>query len=122
MAQIDVSDILSDPDFIDPITLVDRKPAINNFGENTLCEFSFNSFGSVQPISGKALQRLPEFLRVANLRSFWFKGNIVASEPGKYSAILVFKGQRFQVQHVFDWTNWGQGWCEGACIAEVPAP
>jgi hypothetical protein len=68
------------------------------------------------------LQRLPEALRVANLRSFWVRGKIVATEPGKYSDILVFEGQRFQVQTIFDWTNWGAGWCEGTCVAEVPAP
>lgn len=122
MANIDVTELLTDPDFVDPMVLIDRKPAINSFGENTLTEFSINGFGSIQPATGKVLQRLPEFLRVSNLRSFWFKGTITASSPGKYSAILVFKGLRFQVQTVFDYTNWGQGWVEGLCIAEVPAP
>lgn len=122
MANIDVADLLSDPDFVDPMSLVDRKPAIDNFGQNTLTEFRVNAFGSIQPASGKVIQRLPEFMRVANIRSFWFKGEIIASSPGKYSSVLIFKGLRYQVQTVFDWTNWGQGWTEGTCIAEVPAP
>lgn len=122
MAQIDITGLLSDPDFVDHISLVSRKPSVNSFGENTLKETKLDSIGSVQPASGKVLQRLPEALRVANVSSFWFKGQIVVSEPGKYTDILIFKGTRYQVQSVMDWANWGQGWCEGLCIAEVPSP
>ncbi len=121
MAQIDVTDILSDPDFVDKIALVTRVPSVNSYGENILNESKLDTIGSVQPASGRAINRLPEALRVANISSFWFKGKIVASEPGKYSSILVFKGQRYQVQTVQDWSNWGSGWCEGTCVAEVPA-
>lgn len=122
MSRIDVSELMLDPDFVGPISLISRVPSINSLGENTLSEAILESVGSVQPASGKAIQRLPEALRVANVSSFWFKGKIITSEPGKYSDVLVFAGQRFQVQMVLDWTNWGAGWCEGLCIAEVPAP
>lgn len=121
MAQIDVTELMSDPDFVDKICLVTRVPSINNFGENILKETTFDTYGSVQPATGKVLSRLPEELRVANLSSFWFKGTITASSPGKYSSVLVFKGMRFQVQTVNDWSNFGQGYCEGTCVAEVPA-
>lgn len=121
MARIDVTELLTDPDFVGPLQLIDRRPRVNSRGENLLEEKTINSIGSVQPASGRALQRLPEALRLANVSSFWFKGTIVASAPGKYSSILVFQGQRYQVQTVLDWTNWGAGWCEGTCVAEVPA-
>lgn len=121
MAQIDVTEVLSDPDFIDPIALIDRKPSVNSFGENVLTESKLVTVGSVQPASGRAIQRLPEALRVANMSSFWFKGTIVASAPNKYTSQLVFHGQRYNVVTVFDWTNWGSGWCEGLCVAEVPS-
>ncbi len=121
MANVNVVELLNDPDFIDPIQLVDRRPRINNLGENILTEITENSFGSVQPASGRAIQRLPELLRVANMSSFWFKGTIVASAPGKYASVLIFKKTRYQIITVFDWTNWGEGWCEGLAVAEVPS-
>lgn len=122
MAQVDVSDLLHDPDFVDEIQLVDRKSSANLLGENVLQEVCIKSVGSVQPASGKAINRLPEALRVANLMSFWFQGVITAAAPGKYTAQLVFKGQRFQVQTVMDWSSWGAGWCEGTCVAQEIAP
>lgn len=121
MAQIDVSSLLVDPDFVDRIVNIRRTPAINSLGENTVSEMKIDTWGSVQPASGRAVQRLPEALRVANVSSFWFKGEIVASGPGEYTSVLAFRGRRYQVQYVFDWTNWGEGWCEGTCIAELPS-
>lgn len=121
MAQINVAELLSDPDFIDNIQVVTRVPRINSLGENSIEESILNTVGSVQPATGKAIQRLPEALRVADMSSFWFKGTIVASAPGLYTSILVFKSIRFQVKNVFDWSNWGTGWSEGLCVAERPA-
>ena len=122
MARIDVSELLHDPDFVDKIQLITRVPRVDSLGENKITENCVDSIGSVQPASGKTIQRLPDALRVGNISSFWFQGKIETSAPGKYSSILVFKGQRFQVQTVMDWTDFGAGWSEGTCVAEVPAP
>lgn len=121
MAQIDVSELLLDPDFVDKMTVITRTPFVNSKGENSVKDCPLIGVGSVQPASGKTIFKLPEEFRVANVSSFWFKGAIIATAPGKYSSIIEFKGQRYQVQVVFDWSNWGQGWTEGTCVAEVPA-
>ena len=121
MAQLDVSELMTDPDFVDPVQLINRKPAVNNFGEATFVEEVENTHGSVQPASYRTVQKLPEAMRVANVCSFWIKGTIIASEPGKYASLLVFRGVRYQVQTVADWSNFGQGYTEGTCVAERPA-
>lgn len=121
MAQIDVSELMTDHDFVDKMVQIKRVPAIDLYGENTLTETPIQTVGSIQPASNKVIQRLSENLRVANLRSFWIKGDITATAPGKYSDILVFRGSRFQVQTVEDWSNFGAGYTEGTCVAEVPA-
>lgn len=120
MGQIDVTELLLDPDFVDPVVLTHRKPLVDNFGQNTLTEQSFQTVGSVQPISGKTLARLPEALRIANVMSFWIQGTIVSDGNCQYPDVISFKGVRFAVQMVFDWTNWGAGWCEGTCVREKP--
>lgn len=121
MGQIDVSELLADPDFVDNLTLIHRAPLVDSFGQNQLTERSEPTVGSVQPASGKTIQRLPEALRVANVSSFWIKGKIVSDGSCQYPDIIYFKGERFAVQVVFDWTNWGEGWCEGTCVREKPA-
>ncbi len=120
MAQIDVSDLLADPDFVDPMNIIHRKSTVNEYGENVLCESGLSTWGSIQPASGKTLQRIPEAFRVASVMSFWVRGQIVSDAKCQYPDILVFNGQRYQVQVIFDWTNWGSGWCEGTCVRERP--
>lgn len=121
MSRIDVSELMTDPDFIDKVQLVSRVSQVNSLGENLVSESTVNTVGCVQPASGKALTRLPQALRLTNVSSFWLKAPIIASEPGKYSSILVFKGRRYQVQTVMDWSSWGAGWTEGTCVAEAPS-
>lgn len=118
---VDVSQLLLDPDFVDPVIHIARIPQVNSKGQNILTSQEIKTVGCVQPASGRTINRLPEALRVANVSEFWLKGLIAASQPGKYPDVLVFNGFRYQVQMVFDWTQWGGGWCEGACIAQVPA-
>jgi hypothetical protein len=121
MGSIDVTDLLTDPDFVNPVILITRVPFVNSLGENTVKETSLNTVGSVQPASGRVIQRLPEAMRVANMSSFWVKAEIIANDSGKYSSILVFNGKRYQVQTVFDWQNYGPGYSEGLCVQELPA-
>lgn len=121
MGLIDVSELLTDPDFVSPITLVRRTPTVNDRGENILAEVGVPTIGSVQPASGKTLQRLPEALRVADVSSFWVKGKIIADGRSKYPDVICFGGSRYAVQTVLDWTNWGDGWCEGTCVREKPS-
>jgi hypothetical protein len=122
VALVDVTELLGDPDFVGPIRQISRQYRVDSFGKNVLTECPHDTVGSVQPISPADLQRLPEQLRVGNLMTFFMKGTITASSPGKYTDVLMYRGLRFQVLTVNDWSAWGAGWCEGACVAEVPAP
>mgnify|MGYP003425401811 CR=1 FL=1 len=121
MAQIDVSELMTDPDFVDKIQVITRTPAVNSLGENFIREVTTDSVGSVQPADYKTMKRLPEALQNENVSSFWVKGQILTTEDCKYPSILVFRKKRYQIERVADWSNFGAGYCEGICIAEKPA-
>lgn len=122
MALIDTSFLLTDPDFVDPITVIRRRTTINEYGENVLIETSFQTLGSVQAPTGNLLQRLPDAFRMANVSAFWIKGTIQADGTNsRYPDLLVFRGKRYAVQQIFDWMNFGEGYSEGICIVEVPS-
>lgn len=123
MAELGVSELMTDPDFVDEMTLVTARALVNSLGENMVKENMVISCGSVQPASGRTINRIPQALRVANVSSFWFKGVIEVGQEGAclYPSLLIFRGQRYRVQVVFDWSNWGEGYCEGTCVAENPA-
>ena len=119
MANIDVTQLFTDPDFCDPMKVITRVATVTSKGENLIKETSTLGVGSIQPIDGKALKRLPQSMQVEDLRSFWTNGQIADTEGCEYPSILVFQGRRYIVKHVFPWSNWGQGWTEGVCVAEA---
>lgn len=121
MAQVDVTELLTDPDFVDEIKLVKRMSTVNAAGENVVTDQTFCSLGSVQSATGKTIQRLPEDMRVRDVRTFIVKGTITTDANGRYSDIIIFRGLRFTIITVNDWTNFGAGWCRGICVREVPA-
>lgn len=121
MSLVDVTEVLSDPDFVQPITVVRRIPCVDAYGQNQLQEQPTCTVGSVQPVSGKTLSRLPEALRVANVQSFWVKQSIVLDNRWTYPDLLVKNGIKFAVQMVFNWSDWGAGWSEGVCVMEKPS-
>ncbi len=121
MALVDVTELLVDPDFVDAMQVITRFPAVSSLGENFMKEVVRNSVGSIQSASGRDVRKLPEAMQQENVSTFWFKGEIIASATCKYSSVLVFKGTRYQVRHVNDWSNWGAGWTEGLCVAERPS-
>jgi hypothetical protein len=122
MANIDVSELMSDPDFVDQIQVITRTPYVDYLGQNKIQSMLSNTVGSVQPADVATIQKLPDAMRVENLYSFWVKMELVTSDPGKYSSILVFRGRRYQVKTVANWSNFGEGFSEGVCVVEQHAP
>ncbi len=122
MAQISVSELLLDPDFVDVMSLIHRTFTIDSYGQNVLTETTVTTYGSVQPASYRQIQRLPEALRAADIRSFFIKAEILCDGTTQYPDIISFGGYRYQVQSVAPWLNWGEGWNEGLCVREKPAP
>lgn len=121
MALIDTTDLLVDPDFVNALSLIHRTPTVDNYGQLQLSSVTVNTIGSVQPITGKALQRVPESLRVADVRSFWIRGDIIADGSSQYPDLISYGGQSYAIQITFPWTNWGAGWTEGVCVRQVPS-
>jgi len=121
MAFIDVSELLLDPDFIDPVQVIHRSTSIDQYGSNVITEVCFPTVASVQPTTGRDLERLPEALRVKDVRTFYLKADLVADGDGRYPYVIVYRSQRYQVINTKPWLNWGQGWNEGLCVREKPS-
>jgi len=121
MALIDVSDLLLDPDFVNQVSLVHRTSTVGTNGKNTLVENTVQTIGSVQPAPAKDIQRLPDALRMSDVRKFWIKAEILADGSSQYPDIIVFQGKRFQVINTEPWLNYGAGWNAGLCVWEKPA-
>ncbi len=118
---IDVSDILLDTDFVSNLNLIHRTEVVNSYGKTELTEDLVQTVGSVQPLPQKDIMRLPEAMRIKDVRGFWIKAPILSDGTAQYPDIISFGGKRFEVISVEPWLNWGGGWNKGICVQAEPA-
>lgn len=120
MGQIDVSELLVDPDFVEqtPVTVISRTSTVNNRGRNELAEVSRNVIAVVQPASGNTLKRLPDGAQLSRWCTVYTQQTLKEGGEGGYPDIVVWKGRRYQVQLVADYSNWGAGWTRADCELE----
>lgn len=107
MARIDVSELMVDPDFVNSFTLVRRTPSINNFGENSFVETLVPSIGSIQSPGKETLNRLPEGVKLTNVKTVYTKAILTANQDQ-----IEWEGQRYNIYSVLPWGNFGNGWYE----------
>lgn len=121
MALVDVSELLLDPDFVNSISLIHRTVIVSSQGKAQISETTVTTIGSVQPAPVKDIQRLPESLRISDIRKFWIKAEILSDGSSQYPDIIVYQGKRFQVINTETWLNYGLGWNAGLCVWEKPS-
>lgn len=119
MALIDVSELLTDPDFTNTVTLIRRASSINAYGENTMTETSSSITAIVQGANTETLERVPEGARLSDLIDVYYKGQLHAESPSGYADVVVWGGKRYQVfQVVEDFMNFGAGFTKAVCKLE----
>ena len=67
MALIDVSELLTDPDFTNTVTLIRRASTVNTYGENVMTETQSTITAVVQGANTESLERVPEGARLSDL-------------------------------------------------------
>lgn len=119
MAKIDVSFLLTDPDFTDQVTLIKRAVSFNQWGEQVITETTSTITAVVQGPSTEILQRFPNAAQLTDAIAVWFKGQLTAQNPGGYADVIIWSGKRYQVKEVSeDFMNWGQGFTMALCDLE----
>lgn len=120
MALIDVSFLMTDPDFVDSVTLIQRSVNVNGYGENVMTETSSTIIASMQGVGTEMLDKLPEGARLSDSIYAYSKTPLSAERPGGYADIVVWQGKRYQVREVLeDMTNFGGGFTKAICILEA---
>ena len=107
MANLDVSFLLSDPDFVDNFTVVRRTQTVNAYGETQISEVASVVVGSVQPASPDDMQRLPDSAQRRDAVTV-YSGITLSADA--YPDVVVWKGKRYQVRDSEDFGNYGDGY------------
>lgn len=114
MANADVSELMLDPDFVDPIEVLRNGVSVGTDGlERITSPTSFNEVvGSVQPAAGKDLAQLPEAERVEGTLSIWTSFRLTERTETTQADIVLWQGQHHRVVKILSWSHYGTGYCQ----------
>ena len=109
MAELDVTEILSDPDLVDDIIVIRSVRSVGMNGIVTDTPGTFFTFGSLQPTPASTLRMLPESVRI--------NGFITVVSPFRFVPLtdttapdqVIWHNKTYRCRSCEDWTDWGLG-------------
>lgn len=119
MAFLDVSEVIRDPLFTSPVTLIHRIESYDENGNPVWTDGDRTEVMAVVTSDMKTLERLPDSLRREGTIMVRF---MVADAPEGFQAKgydgLIWRGKRFVVKDTADYSQFGEGFLRMTCWPE----
>lgn len=123
MATLDISELLDDPEFCDPLTYDRRTQAVGANGRASFATVAGTQMiGSVQPGGEYALKRGMDAAQPGEWIVIYTATILLPHNEatGVYGDVVNWKGRRYQVRMSDDWQQFGAGYSKA--LAElIPA-
>lgn len=118
MALLDVSEVIEDPMFTSPVTLIRLEEGTDEVGNPTWTDGETASLDAVVTADQKMIERLPEALQRSGTILVRFCADRIPDGYGSgYDAVL-WRGKRFIVKDCADYTQFGRGFLRLTCWPE----
>ncbi|MCL8000203.1 hypothetical protein M8994_18390 [Brucella sp. 21LCYQ03] len=115
MPLLDVSDILSDPDFADEI-IITRTTVTVERGRTKKEQTTISASGVVTSDQGDILDRLPDMRRVAGTILVHSTETFVSSDGDRDADIIEWAGKQYTVIDANDYSRYGAGFTCAKCV------
>lgn len=116
MARLDVSDILTDPDFIDRGLICERsKQTVGTDGIAINATTKTKFIGVVTSDSGDVLERMPGVERIKGSITIHTRFALNDGAPGQTADVVQWRGRRYTVSNVNDYSHFGRGFIAATC-------
>lgn len=115
MASLDVSFLLTDPDFADTLTARRLAQSVGSNGRAVSIATDADFVGVAFPGTGNLLVRGPDGERVSADMTVATMHPLSAGSDGNPADEVVWRGSRYTVKSVQDYSNWGAGFVLALC-------
>lgn len=122
MPLIDVSDLLVDPDFCEPVTIYRRVQSVDTHGRSIISETSQTILAVVTAASANTLNRAPEGTRIEGAITVHSITPLAVATGSRDADELVWKGNRYVVTMLGDYSHYGQGFTVATCTLKPLSP
>jgi len=116
MADLDVSEILDDPDFRDDGLICKRMTqtvSASGIASNDPTETEFSAV--VISASGDRLNRLAEGSRTSGSITLYTRFNLIPGSDAEDADVVAWRGRDYTVSSVKDWGHFGRGFISADC-------
>jgi len=116
MADLDVSDVLDDPDFSDPIIITRKTQEVANSGfEFNPATTKLNIYGVVTVGSMLPMQRAADSELAKKVITVHTRTTLYAVQAGFEPDIVTWNGNNYVVKKPNNWSHFGQGFTANEC-------
>ena len=124
MARISVTEVVNDPDFTDPVTVVRQQTTVGNDGLLVITEQQIQIYASIQSASGDDLLMTPDLARTESTYEIITTFPLLTATDSTAADEVIWSGWRFTVINVGRFGNWagGAGHYEGTMRQKPTVP
>lgn len=119
MAELDVSEVITDPLFTSPVTLVKTVETYDEYGNPVWGDLMTSDLDAVVTSDMKTIERVPDALRRTGMILVRF---MVDNAPENFRGVgydaVIYRGRRFVVKDCADYSQFGQGFFRMICWPE----
>jgi len=111
MPLINVDELLADPDFTQPVSIITSTEAVNSSGFNVPVQTTTTNIQAIVQNNGsEKLIRLADGSRISDAVTIWCRHSLHAATATTAADIIVYNGQQYVVKVSEDWSHYGIGW------------
>lgn len=116
MADLDVSDVLDDPDFANQLTVIRKTQAVSNSGVAfNPATTNISIYGVVTVGSMLPLQRAADYELAKKIITVHTRTTLFGVQAGYEPDIVVWNGNNYVVKRPNNWSHFGQGFTANEC-------
>jgi hypothetical protein len=111
MANLDVSDLLADPDTCDPFQVIRRPSSIGNNGRISTTDILIDAYGSIQPASGRTLMLRPDLANVDGVIEIYTTAALMTDSADYKADLINWNCQQYICMGPMQsWQHYGYGY------------
>jgi hypothetical protein len=123
MPSLDVTDILTDPDFADRFSVARFTQTITLGGIASDSSIIYNNISGVVTANDDIdLIKMPDGELLSGSITIITKFRLTNGSGTTDADVVTWHGRQYQVKTTGDWSGWGAGFIEAICVLKVVSP
>ena len=120
MPDLDVSDLILDPDFADSFTVTRQVQTVGTDGRVTITPSTLNLIGVVTIGSLQPFQQGEDYVNSTKVITVHCQERLIDPITGYSPDVVTYDGDTYLVKKTYNWSRYGRGFYAAECEQQSP--